>query len=230
MLGFLPKTIVFTRHPQCEHNISNDDALRAGYSNKESPLTELGELQRDITAAYLVKEFGVFDAVYASTFLRTWEIPLTAGYGRQLRKHPSLDERAMGIWHEHTYNDVLLMYPDEKERLETTRYYDYCATGGGESCSTVLRRLSMFLRDEDHATRENLYISGHGVTGLLLRQLLTRASIYEWEDWWADHRMENASVTIYERTGSAYTCAMYNYVPWKGKIDPTKYDLSHKEA
>ena len=91
----MPRRIIYTRHPECLHNVDHEDALRKGIENRNSPLTVVGELQRDITAAYLRREFPVIDAVFCSTYARTRAIPLAAGFESMLRESAFLDERNM---------------------------------------------------------------------------------------------------------------------------------------
>ena len=134
MYEHLPKKIVYLRHPQCLHNIAYQEAMDQGIPNKQSPLTPLGEQQRDITAAYLKKEFGGFDAVFSSTFIRTHTIPAAAGWLPQM--YSLLDERSNGVWHHMPRSAVLEKYPDEEIRSKTLGYYQYRAPEG-ESCPDV---------------------------------------------------------------------------------------------
>jgi broad specificity phosphatase PhoE len=110
------KRIIYTRHPECLHNVDHEHALRSGVANRKSPLTTVGELQRDITAEYLRREFPSIDAVVCSTHTRTHAIPVAAGFESVLSENSLLDERNMGVWHTHLRADVLKMYPGEEDR------------------------------------------------------------------------------------------------------------------
>lgn len=218
MLDRLPKRIIYTRHPECLHNVDHQGALRSGVKNRESPLTQAGELQRDITAAYLRREFPGIDAAFCSTFSRTHTIPLAAGLADLLTETPLLDERNMGVWHTTLREDVIAQYPGEEERLKAVGYYAYQAPGG-ESCVGVEDRLTeLFNSCVLGAPDTTVYISGHGISGLCLRRLLTGASLEDWHSW---ETPRNASISVFDRSGDVYVCSVYNLVPWDGLIDPS---------
>lgn len=222
MRNGLPRRIIYTRHPQCLHNVDNDDALRRGIPNRESILTMAGELQRDITAAYLRREFPDIDKVFCSTYLRTHTIPAAAGLEHKMVATPLLDERNMGVWHTHLSSDVLKMHPGEDARYRTTSYYHYEAPNG-ESCVKVEDRLTELLMSDVLGDPDStVYISAHGISGLCLRRLVTRSSVEDWHFWLKakEERLSNASVSVFERQGDAYVCTKYNHVPWEGMIDP----------
>ncbi len=217
MLDQLPRRIVYTRHPECLHNVDHQGALRSGIPNRESPLTHVGELQRDITAKYLRIKFPDITAAFCSTFSRTLAIPLAAGFGSVLAT-PLLDERNMGVWHTTLREDVIARYPGEEERIKAVGYYAYKAPEG-ESCVDVENRLTKLLRSgilgDPNTTA---YISGHGISGLCLRRLLTRSSLEDWHVW---KTPKNASVSVFDRDGDVYVCTSYSWVPWERLIDPS---------
>lgn len=209
-----PKRIVYTRHPICLHNVSNDAALLKGIANKLSPLVKpFGEKQRDITAEYINREFGKFDAVFCSEFLRTREIPHACGYGESMIVSAHLNERNMGVWHLHPRAQVLAMHPDEEVRVREAGYYDYQAPGG-ESCQHVDERLRTFVDSTAMDIEGSVFISGHGISGLCLRRILTRSD----EHLGNMDRLKNASVSVFEREDERYRCTSWNVVPWKDKL------------
>lgn len=217
MFSHMPKRIIYTRHPECLHNVDHEGAIQSGIPNRESPLTAAGILQRDITAEYLRREFPSLDAVFCSSYSRTHTIPVAAGFQSTMIESQLLDERNMGVWHTHVRADVLQMHPGEEDRLKDVGYYAYEAPGG-ESCIGVERRLSELLASGTLGGPDaTVYLSAHGISGLCLRRLLTGASLDEWHEW---ERLKNASVSVYERAGSEYVCTSYNVVPWEGMIDP----------
>ena len=216
MYEHLPSHIVYVRHPQCLHNIAHDDALRNGIENRRSPLTQLGIQQRDITSEYLKVHFDKFDAVFASTYERTHEIPIAAGLDDSLVIHPLLDERSMGIWHRVPRAKVLSSFPEEEKKLKEMGYYHYSAPEG-ESCLDVGSRQAQFLSNRRlFLGLKTMLISGHGIAGLCFRQTLLRATVEEWHKW---DRLKNASVTVYEKHGKSFKCVLYNHVPWEGLLD-----------
>lgn len=228
----LPKRIVYTRHPQCLHNVDNDDALRRGIENRKSVLTPAGEIQRDITAAYLQKEFPEISAVFCSTYMRTRTIPVAAGFESILRETHLLDERNMGVWHTNVRDDVLRMHPGEDDRIQTVGYYEYSAPGG-ESCIGVENRLTELLLSETLGDPDaTVFVSGHGISGLCFRRLLMKASVEDWYSWFSTpkERLANASVTVFDRTNDTYVCTRYNIVPWEGMIDPSLLAKKSVEA
>jgi len=217
MWDHLPPVIVYSRHPQCEHNIDHESALARGIKNRHSPLTKAGEIQRDVTAAYLKKEFPSIDGVFCSTYHRTRTLPEAAGLANLMVEDNRLDERNMGVWHVHGSNEVLKRYPGEDSRLKEMGYYHYLAPDG-ETCVHVEDRHMGFLSDKQvFSDRKVMYISGHGISGLCLRKVLTGGSL---EDWLAYERLANASVSVYQKFGDRYICALWNHIPWAGQIDP----------
>lgn len=228
---FLPKVIVMTRHPQSMHNVIAQTALKRGIPNKESPLTEVGEEQRDITAAYLRSRF-TFDTVYASEYSRTHAIPLAMSAGHRLQVYSHLNERNMGIWHTIPREIIEVKYPDQVALHATTDYYDLHPLQG-ESCAMVESRQMEWLSDESvHRGNQCVYVSGHGISGLCFRRLLTGESVGAWH-WWrtkeSNQRLGFASVTVYERRGPFYICTLYNHMPWENLIDPRRIVKKERE-
>lgn len=212
----LPKRIVYVRHPECLHNIALDEALRLGIPNVASPLTKNGEIQCALTAAYLKERFGAFDATFASMYTRTHAIPkyLQVPYVAS----PLLNERNMGIWHLLHRKELEEQYPDEKQRLDAVGYYHYHAPEG-ESCTSVVTRIQQFLTHlATYKDAEQVLISGHGISGLCLRQVLFGHGV---EAWYTYERLKNASVCVYEHNAGTLECSMYNHVPWEGKLATT---------
>ncbi len=210
-----PRRIVYTRHPICIHNISLENALAKGISNKLSPLVvPLGELQRDITAEYLRKHFGTFDAVFCSEYVRTHEIPIACGHREKIVVSTHLNERSMGVWHEFVRAEVLRLHPGEDARYRASDYYEYLAPGG-ETCTHVRVRLRKFIDTELPGSGETVYLSGHGMSGICIKPELTgtQSSLDDIE------RLANASVSVFELDGDRYHCTQWNVVPWHGKID-----------
>lgn len=217
---YLPKTIVFVRHPECLHNASFERAFKQGIPNKLSPLTEFGMLQCEITAEYLKTKFGAFNAVYCSKYPRTHTIPESMGQSFNPQVYAELDECDGGIWHTMSRREIKKRYPTDILRHESESPYHYKARGG-ESCAEVEKRLIDFLSlTNELAGKQCILISGHGVSGLYLRRLLTGASVDTWNEWYKNGgRLKNASVTVFKRRGVFYTTPLYNHVPWAGKIN-----------
>ena len=214
MFPHLPKRIVYLRHPQCLHNVDYEGALALGITTQLSPLTTKGEQQAAITAAYLNKTFGSFDRVFSSQFLRTQSIPQAAGFDFVIdarigeRWHGALNERGNAFFREN---------PEEEQRYHED-YYSYCAPGG-ESCPDVEDRLRDFLSDRVLFEECNqILLSGHGISGLMFRKVLTNASKTDWDEWFLHGRLRNASVTVYERDEVGYEIKLYNYIPWEDQI------------
>ena len=217
MFSHLPARIVYVRHPQCIHNLgfsAYDAALAHGISNKNSPLTERGEIQKQHTADFLKETFGDFDATFASDFLRAQTIP--QALGKTFVVDARLGERWHGQLHERG-SVFFAEFPDEKEAYDTD-YYHYRAPGG-ESCLEVEARLQDFLSDQQlFVNRQTILLSGHGISGLCLRKLLMDGSLEDWRRWHAssEDRLRNASVTVYQRHGDYYDLTLLNHVPCNG--------------
>lgn len=220
MFSHLPSRIVYVRHPQCIHNLgiaAYDAALARGISNKNSPLTANGEIQKQYTAEYLEQTFGDFEATFASDFLRAQTIPRVLG--RTFVVDARIGERWHGQLHERG-SVFFAEFPDEREAY-INDYYHYRAPDG-ESCLDVEARLEDFLSDEQlFLGCQTILISGHGISGLCLRKLLMHASLEDWQRWHGtkEDRLKNASVTVYQRHDDYYDLTLHNHVPWLGKIE-----------
>jgi broad specificity phosphatase PhoE len=212
MFAHLPDTIVAVRHPQCLHNVDYDGAIKT-IANRDSPLTALGEQQKVITAEYLREEFGHFDRVFSSGYLRTHAIPASAEYPFVVEE--LLNERDQGLMHKLGPKEFFSTYPAEQAKLNKS-YYHYQAPAG-ETCPDVEMRLLAFFSHESRFRGLNLaLISGHGITGRCARKVLTNASE---EDWHAYGGLANGSVTVYQKTGDWFECTLYNHIPWRGLLD-----------
>jgi broad specificity phosphatase PhoE len=178
MFDHLPELLVYTRHPECRHNVDHASVVAEGIINRHSPLTRVGEIQKQITARYLKETFGGFDLVLCSTFHRTRTIPQAAGY--EFTEHSGLDERSLGAWHDLPRDVVLARHPGEDKKYQAARYYEYIAPDG-EDCTAVEARQATMLFDAKLFQGVNsAYFSGHGISGLCLRRLLTRSSRDDW--------------------------------------------------
>lgn len=210
----LPQRIVYLRHPQCLHNVALDEAIRSGIPNRESPLTLVGESQCHITADYLKRQFGSFDVTFASEYIRTHTIPSALKVPFIVTS--MLNERNMGIWHLLERSKFKARHPKEECILNAVGYYHYAAPQG-ESCVTVVERTEEFVSYlARYEGAKNVLISGHGIAGLCLRQVLFGDNV---ETWYTYERLKNASVTVYERKHRGLICTLYNHVPWEGLIE-----------
>jgi broad specificity phosphatase PhoE len=213
MFSHLPPLIVYVRHPQCIHNLGYagyDAALAKGISNKNSPLTPRGEKQAIFTAEYLREQFGSFDAVFASDFIRTHSIPEVAGYDYKVE--PRIGERWHGDLHERG-SAFFTEFPEERPKYHND-YYQYCAPGG-ESCPDVEVRIKSFLSAAELFTgAQSMLVSSHGISGLCFRKVLLEASFEDWWSWYREERLGNASVTVYELGDQDYEVSLYNHCPW----------------
>lgn len=220
MFKHLPPKIVYVRHPECLHNVNRLQAIEHSIPNRESPLTERGIRQCEYTAQYLKEQESAFDAVFCSEYARTHAIPRSAGFSYTVA--PQLNERDMGVWHYMPEPMIESLYPGERERLNQIGYYAYSAPEG-ESCGDVDARLIAFLEESERFLGiERMLISGHGVSGLCLRRLLTGETLDMWHHWHDDKehgRMRNASVSIFEKKPGErfYQCTLFGYCPWEGR-------------
>ena len=222
MLSHLPEIIVSVRHPECFANLgidAYDAALAAGISNRDSPLTKRGEIQAQYTAAYLMERFGSFDLAFASDFIRTHSIPTVLGQAFAIE--PRIGERWHGALHERG-SAFFAEFPEQRE-LYDADYYNYRAPEG-ESCPDVEARLSDFLMTKGlFVGARSMLISGHGISGLCLRKVLFGASYEDWSVWFERARLDNASVTVYERQPDGqYEITLYNHLPWKEHLEVEK--------
>jgi broad specificity phosphatase PhoE len=221
MFSHLPPLIVYTRHPQCVHNLGIAEYTRlvqSGASNKASALTDRGLKQAVYTAEYLKRVFGTFDLTFASDFTRTHAIPLELGSDFVIDTR--IGERWHGQLHEQG-NPFFEKFPEERE-LWKADYYNYKAPGG-ESCPEVEARISDFLLDRKlFADARSMLVSSHGISGLCFRKVLLEASVEDWHNWHQSKvdRLGNASVTVYKRLPDGkYEIIIYNHLPWTEYLD-----------
>ncbi len=125
----------------------------------------------------------------------------------------------MGIWHLHERSNFQTEYAEEVQRLNEEGYYHYCAPQG-ESCVSVVGRTQEFLTHlAEYRGAERVLISGHGISGLCLRQVLFDDSV---ETWYTYERLKNASVSVYKLDGETCSCVQYNIAPWEGLLETTQ--------
>lgn len=218
MFSHLPDTIVYVRHPECRHNLGfaeYDKAIKEGVTNHNSPITERGKKQTEITSEYLKRVFGkMFDLGVASDFTRTHAIPTELGLDFIVDSR--IGERWHGELHERG-SDYFKDSPEERQKFYTD-YYNYRARGG-ENCPDVEDRILNFLFDEKQFISAKLMLtSGHGISGLCFRKVLLQASLDDWWHWYNDERLDNASVSVFKKSGDNFELIMWNYVPWEGLV------------
>ncbi len=216
MLKKLPRVIVYTRHPQCRHNVDHFREIERGVQNRDSELTALGKEQCTRTAEFLKSEYGAFDAVYCSEYRRTRALPEAMGLGHLVEERSDLNEWNMGIWQMMPKNQVCILHPEETERFVLEGHPKYRALYG-ESILDVDKRLRRLLKNEFATLNdERVYISGHGAVLLCLRRILCGHTWARWRESTVKERPPNASVTVFERrmNETRFKCTLLNYVPW----------------
>ena len=198
-----PSLLVIVRHGQSQRNtfdihagIANLPKTMAATPDHSSPLTDEGREQAKATGEGLQREFGAFDAVYHSPWLRTTETTdlLLQAFAKRppVYRNLFLLEQNFGqldpcLW-PHRLEEYARAYAlFEQQRAIMGRFY--CRPPDGESWADVCMRSHQFLGvifRPDHAGQRLLVVT-HGVTQQSFRYHL-------------EHPTEEELVEEYQRT------------------------------
>jgi|SRR5579872_483982 len=211
-----PALIVWLRHAESLRNKvkkdniylpENDTALLVkGMPDHQVPITSFGKKQCLITGVDLRKEFGLFDVVYDSGYLRTRETRegVMSAYHPEERQQIKfresylLRERDAGYTHDMTTEEVNRHFPFFPEHWAKEGPF-YARPVGGESKSDLCQRVYIFngmmFR---HRAGQKVLIFSHGGTIM--------ANRFNLEGWNADEFVRrskeeapgNCSITVYE--------------------------------
>ena len=168
-MGVSIKNLVLLRHGEAQINAgrrkadsSRPQPLRYSATNERSPLTKTGKKQAVAVAKALKKEFGKFDIIFVSPYLRTRQ---TAALIKKYVPYPKMivddkiRERSMGRLELLTHKGVRIKFPGEYRRILREGTYHY-RPPNGESFSDVQERIFSFM--DDSRLKGNVLIITHG--------------------------------------------------------------------
>lgn len=182
-----PNVLVLLRHGQSLYNeereLVNRGILKT-YSDKlkqlrdaDYPLSSKGAAQAKSAANFFKKQYGNFDVIFTSPFVRAEK---TAQFVAE--KFPDakfvieerIREKEFGIADGLTAEELKKFYPREYERKQKEKKY-YYRPPGGESYPDVNLRIWSFLNTlvREHA-RSNVLVISHSAVMLCFRKLLEK--------------------------------------------------------
>ncbi len=173
------------------------------------PLTKLGNTQAKEAGVVLKNQFGIFDHIYHSGYMRTKETleGICTAYTEDERANMVIQanglirEREPGYAYNMTEAEADIAFPYLKEHWAINGSL-FARPPGGENLWDIALRVQIFLNElEKTAPNGKVLIVTHGNTIHALRMLL---------EHWSYERMEaelkrnppNASITFYTRTGT----------------------------
>jgi len=210
-----PALLVLVRHGQSARNLAKrgntyfpDAETRTGLRGEPdhlTPLTELGHQQARQTGIALRDTFGLFDYLYHSGYVRTFQTAeglLTAYTPAErtqihLRHNLFLREREAGYTFDMTTDEANAAFPWLQEYWETFGRF-FARPPGAESLADVAQRVYMFLGMlfRDRANQRVLVVC-HGGTMRMFRFWLERWTYEEVVNRWDSESIPNCGVVTY---------------------------------
>ncbi len=190
-------TIVLIRHGE---SVSNTNHTFTG--QVDSPLSETGKKQAELTAKYMDK-YKV-DVIYSSPFQRAFETALNIknrqGCG-DIHTDDAFKEINAGKWHLMTFDDIRDKYPDTYNTWITDIGNSH--PDGGESAKQLYDRVTdkfkQVLKENEGKT---VCITAHATPIRMIECFVAgKDHTYAQNVSW----VPNASVTAYEYDGSGFT-------------------------
>ena len=220
-----PALLVIVRHAESSRNLVKKDnvympddesaSLVVGVPDHKIPITEVGHRQARETGAALREQFGVFDVVYDSGYLRSKETldEILKAYSeeesRHMRRRTShlLRERDSGYTYDMTTDEVDQYFPYFRAYWKQFGYF-YARPPGGESQSDVCERVYRFVGILfKQRPGKRVLIVTHGGTSRALRFNLEKWTADDYEkdsDSGKRHALPNCGLIVYrydESTG-----------------------------
>ena len=180
--------LLIVRHGQSE---ANKSCIFAGHT--DAPLSELGRMQAERTAEYIVNTYRV-DKVYASDLKRAYDTGkavadrLCIG----METHKKLREIYAGDWEGKTFDELCREYPEEYGLWKRDIGLARCT--GGESLSEVQQRALFIVRDiVFHNEGKTIVIATHATVVRSLQCYVMGVPLSEMKNI---PYVSNASVTV----------------------------------
>jgi broad specificity phosphatase PhoE len=210
-----PQLLVLVRHGESERNVVkkrnrfylDDESRRAvkGIPDHLIPLTDAGRRQAGQTGVALRAEFGAFDAVYHSGYVRTRDTAehLLAAYtpeeraAMHVRHHLFIREREQGHTYDMTEAEATAAFPWLQDYWTTSGPF-FARPPGGESLAQVCERVYAFLQKLARTMAgKRVLVVTHGGTIWCFRYVLERWTYEEAERRFRTETNPNCAVTAY---------------------------------
>jgi broad specificity phosphatase PhoE len=210
-----PSLLVLVRHGQSERNVVrkqnrfylDDESRKAvkGIPDHRIALTDEGHRQALATGTALRREFGTFDVVFHSGYVRTVQTAegLLAAYTPEeraamtIRHHLFIRERDGGHAYDMTDAEASAAFPWLQEYWNTFGPF-FARPPGGESLAQVCERVYAFLQKVARTMAgTRILIVTHGGTMWCFRYVLERWTYEEAERRFQTESNPNCAVTSY---------------------------------
>lgn len=144
------------------HGQSVGNKIRRILGHSDMPLTELGVLQAEKTAAELANV--EVDAIYASDLMRTME---TAEPNAKLRGMTVIPDRELrelfiGDWEAMYLDDIIAKYPELFEKEWKTEFGTFVSPGGESVAELAERIYAALVRIASSHPDKNVIVVSHG--------------------------------------------------------------------
>ncbi|MBI3292448.1 MAG: histidine phosphatase family protein [Elusimicrobia bacterium] len=226
-----PSLLVIVRHAESQRNEAKkdhihfpDEAARAkvkGIPDHHIPLTPEGWRQSEAVGRLLRQQFGRFDGVYHSGYLRTIQTtegilsayPAAERRRMAVRAHVFIRERDSGYTYDMTTAEVEDAFPWITEYWDTFGGF-FARPVGGESLAQVVERVHLFLNilARDHAGQKVLIVT-HVGTLRCFRFLLEQWSYDQALAWLPGTKPGNCGIAVYVTDRSTHRLRLRDYTP-----------------
>lgn len=200
----MPQTIILVRHGETDLNKSH---RLMNWSHDVGTLTDQGQKEAAIVGNKL-KEYRI-DAMYASDLRRTRETAAIIATHVSLTPvlTPSLRERNLGIFGDHTFDELNAKWPDKVAKFLDHSDQEWNGLEG-ESLRDVQTRFDVFLTDlhARHHDQSILLVTHSGFLYIVLRDYFNFLPRETWLD------VDHTSVTVLEKSAKTYTLTKFNEV------------------
>lgn len=188
---------ILVRHGQSEANRLD---LFAGHS--DFPLSELGLLQAQKTAEYILKKFNV-DLIYSSDLKRAYStaLPVSKRTGLKIIPDTRLREIYAGEWESLAFSDIAERFADDRKVWKEDIANSRCTDGESvkELAARILACLSEIGKENDGKT---VLVTFHATPIRAMQALWQTGDIETMKDtdW-----VSNASVTVAEYENGVFS-------------------------
>jgi len=227
-----PNNLVLVRHGLSIYNEERELINRGvlttysskikGLRNADIPLSVKGKYQARKTGVFLAKEFGRFDAVFASPFKRALDTAkLIAGSLPKTRIiiEERVREKEFGIADGLTREEIKTLFPYEYFRKLKEKKYYYRPIGG-ESYPDVNLRIWSFLNTlVREYSKKNVLVVSHSAVMLCVRKLLEKLTEKQVLDINRNDDVKNCAIISYRfnsdlKPKPKMSLDIYNKIVW----------------
>lgn len=181
-------SILLARHGETDWNIANKVQ-----GTTDIPLNENGKRQAEVLCQNLRKDNIELEKICSSYQKRALETAEIVGdeYQVPVQVVRGLEEMNLGLFEGHTWEDILMLYPQENAKWYADKRYG--KTPGGESYQDLLERFfvayDQIVKDTEDPTGQDILIITHGA---VIMSLLTLQRDLDFKTSYEVIRVDNA--------------------------------------